>query len=59
MMTVIDMKICIKCTGCIDICPESALFLGDDAAIKCNDEKCISCGDCADFCPVDAISISD
>lgn len=58
-MVAIDMKICIKCTGCIDICPESALYLAKDAAIKCDDGKCISCGDCVDFCPVDAINISD
>lgn len=54
-MTAINMQICIKCTGCIDICPESALFLGEDGSIKCDDNKCTRCGNCVDFCPVNAI----
>jgi ferredoxin len=57
-MTTIDMKVCIKCTGCLDICPEKALFLGAAGDIECDDDKCISCGDCADYCPVTAITIS-
>jgi Pyruvate/2-oxoacid:ferredoxin oxidoreductase delta subunit len=58
-MTAIDMKICIKCTGCLAICPETALLLGEDGTIKCEQDKCISCGVCVDYCPVDAITISD
>lgn len=58
-MASIDMNICIKCSGCIDICPELALSLREDGAIISNAEICTSCGDCVQFCPVDAVRIGE
>lgn len=59
MMATIDMKICIKCTGCIDICPELAFSLREDGAIMCDAAICTSCGDCVVYCPVEAIRINE
>ncbi|MBL7206595.1 MAG: 4Fe-4S binding protein [Candidatus Aenigmarchaeota archaeon] len=50
----INGKKCLKCAGCVGICPVNALTLKDE--IKCS-EDCTDCGICVDFCPVAAISL--
>ena len=52
-MIVVNDK-CLKCGGCVAVCPHNALALKDK--IECN-EKCVSCGICVKFCPVGAISL--
>lgn len=54
-MIKVDNKKCLKCSGCIGICPVNALALKNE--IKCN-EKCTDCGLCIDFCPIGAISLN-
>jgi ferredoxin len=49
---------CLKCGGCVAICPTEALTLLADG-ITCNRDLCVECGDCALFCPVRALETVD
>jgi ferredoxin len=44
---------CLRCGGCVSICPVDALTL-TGSGISCSD-KCTSCSICVRFCPVEAI----
>jgi uncharacterized protein (DUF362 family)/Pyruvate/2-oxoacid:ferredoxin oxidoreductase delta subunit len=54
---------CIRCGGCVNICPPKALsFVPDSRAksgkrIAVDYEKCIRCYCCHEVCPADAISL--
>jgi ferredoxin len=50
-----DKGICLRCSGCVGVCPVSALTLREHG-IECN-EDCIKCGICVNFCPVQALSL--
>jgi electron transfer flavoprotein alpha subunit len=50
-----DKKLCLRCSGCVGVCPQSALNLREHG-IECND-ACTNCGICVSFCPVQAISL--
>ncbi len=50
---IIDNESCMKCGGCVSVCPADALILDKDG-IQIND-KCICCLKCITFCPVSAI----
>ena len=47
---VVDGKVCTLCGECVDVCPTSAITMGDDHLIF-NVEECINCGVCVDTCP--------
>lgn len=47
---------CLRCGGCISVCPKEALELTEQGIIR-DEEKCISCGICERFCPVGAIGV--
>lgn len=49
----IDEKKCMRCGGCVGVCPQNALEL-KEWGIERND-KCNSCGICKKFCPFEAI----
>lgn len=51
----IDMKKCIGCGDCVDVCPVEALELKNEKATV-NDE-CIDCAACVGACPEGAISL--
>ena len=51
----IDRSKCIKCAGCVSVCPVAALFFTDK--INCDDKKCISCKNCVKFCPAGALKL--
>lgn len=51
----INKDACIGCGACVDVCPQSALYMKDDK-VEVN-EKCNLCGACIDACPVNALSI--
>lgn len=53
MAVKIDHNKCIKCTGCVGICPVGALKY-EGGQIVVDKEKCIECGQCVKFCPVRA-----
>ena len=47
---------CLRCGGCVGVCPKEALEL-KEVGIICDSSKCINCGNCEKFCPVEAIKI--
>jgi len=55
-MIKVDKSKCIKCGGCVSVCPKGALELNDE--INCDETKCIECGICIKFCPVGALSLA-
>jgi len=50
----VDRKVCLRCGGCVAVCPHSALRLTEHGII-CDEEKCKDCGICIEFCPVKAL----
>jgi ferredoxin len=52
----IDFNRCIRCGGCVSVCPTAALELRDNVI---RDEKlCTLCGVCDKTCPVNAIKVT-
>jgi ferredoxin len=52
----IDFNRCIRCGGCVSVCPTAALELRDNVI---RDEKlCTLCGICDKTCPVNAIKVT-
>jgi len=56
MVLKIDKRKCLKCGGCVSVCPRGALRLEGDEII-CDSDKCVECGICVRFCPVGALSL--
>ncbi len=54
----VNRQKCIKCWGCIPICPVDAIAQGKNSAVI-NPNTCTLCGLCEKVCPVGAISNSD
>jgi len=52
----IDRQKCIKCGGCVSVCPFQALDLNKDELIR-DKSKCTFCGICEKVCPVKAIKV--
>jgi len=53
-MLLIDASLCLKCGGCVPVCPEDALILTFEN-LECIMERCTLCGVCIMFCPVGAV----
>ncbi len=51
----INNKKCLRCGGCVSVCPVGALELREDVVY--DTDVCIWCGDCKKACPVDAIEV--
>ncbi|MCK4714175.1 MAG: 4Fe-4S binding protein [Candidatus Aenigmarchaeota archaeon] len=51
-----DRNLCLRCSGCVGVCPRSALTLKEHG-IECDPEKCVSCGICVSFCPVNGLKV--
>lgn len=47
---------CLRCGGCVSVCPRDALTLTDEG-IACSG-RCTDCGICIRFCPVMAIRMN-
>ncbi len=47
---------CLRCGGCLSVCPTAALELKDK--VIHDDELCTLCGICEKFCPVGAIKVT-
>ncbi|RLJ05925.1 MAG: ferredoxin [Candidatus Aenigmatarchaeota archaeon] len=52
-MIEVDRKKCLRCGGCVSVCPATALTLTEHG-ITVND-NCNNCGICVNFCPVEAL----
>ncbi|MCX6814918.1 MAG: 4Fe-4S binding protein [Candidatus Aenigmarchaeota archaeon] len=50
-----DSRKCLRCSGCVGVCPRSALTLTEHG-IVC-DSRCNNCKICINFCPVGAIDL--
>jgi len=60
-IVVIDEQNCIGCGECVDMCPQSILYI-DDADGICkvsNETKCDRLAGCENVCPQDAIKINE
>ena len=59
-MTYVIAEPCVdvKNQSCVDVCPVSCIYIGDEAAdriLYINPDECIECGACEPECPVTAI----
>jgi ferredoxin len=48
---------CLRCGGCVSVCPAAALELKDN--IIYDEKLCTLCGICAKACPVEAIKVTN
>ncbi len=51
-----DRDKCLRCGGCVSVCPQMALDL-QEHGIECDPKKCVNCSICVEFCPVEALSL--
>lgn len=57
MAVQINRERCVKCAGCVGVCPQNILdFVGGRIVV---DKTCTDCGICVKFCPVSALSLSE
>ncbi|OYT43751.1 MAG: ferredoxin [Candidatus Aenigmarchaeota archaeon ex4484_56] len=54
----IDKEKCLRCGGCVGVCPKGALELTEQG-IKHDKNLCIYCKICEKFCPMGAIKLED
>ena len=60
--TIAEPCIDVKNQSCVDVCPVSCIYIGDEAAdriLYINPDECIECGACEPECPVTAIFAED
>ncbi len=57
MVSKVDNEKCLRCGGCVSVCPVDCILLDEAKGITVDAKKCTSCGVCVDFCPVGAFSI--
>jgi 4Fe-4S ferredoxin len=48
---------CLRCGGCVSVCPTAALELRDE--IIRDEALCTLCGACEKACPVEAIKVTE
>lgn len=52
----VDPNKCLRCGGCVGVCPVSALELTEHG-LEIDKKKCTECKICEKFCPVGAIKV--
>jgi NAD-dependent dihydropyrimidine dehydrogenase PreA subunit len=52
----IDRTECMGCGACLEVCPESALYLVEGKAYV-DASRCTKCGACVEVCPEEAIRL--
>ena len=55
-MAVTVSDACVGCGSCTQVCPVSAMAIGDQGKAEASDQ-CVECGACIGACPVEAISL--
>jgi len=56
--TIAEPCIDVKNQSCVDVCPVSCIYIGDEASdriLYITPDECIECGACEPECPVTAI----
>lgn len=52
----VNKEACIRCSKCVNICPDT-IFCNEEGEITTqNEESCIGCGHCVSVCPASAIT---
>jgi uncharacterized protein (DUF362 family)/Pyruvate/2-oxoacid:ferredoxin oxidoreductase delta subunit len=55
-----NLKKCVQCLRCIEICPSRAIKISNDGVkLDIDYSKCIRCYCCHEFCPKDALDFKD
>ncbi|MFQ6010020.1 MAG: indolepyruvate ferredoxin oxidoreductase subunit alpha [Candidatus Aenigmatarchaeota archaeon] len=52
----VDNRKCMRCGGCVGVCPFNTLDLKENG-LENDLERCTLCGICQKFCPVAAIKV--
>lgn len=55
----VDLRKCIGCSECVDICPMEVFELQDNKSVPVKAEECIGCESCVRSCEQEAITIKD
>lgn len=58
----VNQQTCIKCSSCIDVCPNKIIEMGQASEVIFNSNKqslCVKCGHCMAICPTKSIKIAD
>ena len=55
----VDVKRCVGCGECIDVCPVNVYELQDGKSVSINEQECVGCDSCAEVCPEDAITVNE
>ncbi len=53
----VDVKKCIYCGTCVDVCKPKLFKMTDGTIIVTNHESCTKCGICVERCPTQAVTI--
>jgi ferredoxin len=53
----LDMKACVGCGICTQVCPHQVLIIVEKKAEIMDMNGCMECGACANNCPVQAITV--
>lgn len=52
----VDGNLCLRCGGCVSVCPFDAIEATDGKVYP--NERCTECGICKKVCPVGAIDVA-
>ena len=52
-MIQIDTEKCVRCGGCVDLCPTTAIAFEDDVVVI-DPQICLACETCIKVCPMKA-----
>jgi len=55
----VDVKKCVGCGECIDVCPVNVYELGDGKSTVVNEQECVGCESCSEVCPEAAITVNE
>lgn len=53
----VDLKKCVACGTCINVCPVDAIKMIDGVYAKVDQDKCVGCSKCVKVCPASVIEI--